>query len=103
MFSRTFYDTCMCVCWPQVIAVAYDNPIPGYATPTTSNLRLWDAEPVEEFDLTAFNAGDYDKVRRGALHCLPVLWTACTCVYCFGSWVRKTSVAAAAGAVALLP
>jgi len=43
--------------------VAYDNPIPGYATPTTSNLRLWDAEPVHEFDLTAFNAGDYDKVR----------------------------------------
>lgn len=46
----------------QVVAVAYDNPIPGYATPTTSNLRLWDAEPVTEFDLEAFNAGDYDKV-----------------------------------------
>jgi starch phosphorylase len=45
-----------------VVAVAYDNPIPGYATPTTSNLRLWDAEAVAEFDLTAFNAGDYEKV-----------------------------------------
>lgn len=47
-----------------MVAVAYDNPIPGYATPTTSNLRLWDAEAVHEFDLTAFNAGDYDKVSE---------------------------------------
>jgi starch phosphorylase len=47
----------------QVIAQAYDNPIPGFQTPTVSNLRLWDALPVTEFDLAAFNAGDYDKVR----------------------------------------
>lgn len=46
----------------QVWAVAYDNPIPGYKTTTTSNLRLWDAEAVNEFDLAAFNAGDYDQV-----------------------------------------
>ncbi|GFR50336.1 hypothetical protein Agub_g12544 [Astrephomene gubernaculifera] len=45
----------------QVIAQAYDNPIPGYSTPTTSNLRLWDALPLSEFDLAAFNAGDYDR------------------------------------------
>jgi starch phosphorylase len=43
----------------RVVAVAYDNPIPGYATTTTTNLRLWDARPVQEFDLAAFNAGDY--------------------------------------------
>jgi starch phosphorylase len=48
--------------WLQVWAMAYDNPIPGFATPTTSNLRLWDALPLDEFDLQAFNAGDYDKV-----------------------------------------
>lgn len=48
-----------------MIAQAYDNPIPGYATPTTSNLRLWDAVPVHEFDLSAFNAGDYDRVSQG--------------------------------------
>ena len=47
----------------QVIAQAYDNPIPGFQTPTVSNLRLWEALPVNEFDLAAFNAGDYDKVR----------------------------------------
>nr|QKY15157.1 starch phosphorylase (SP) [Polytomella parva] len=46
----------------KVKAVAYDNPIPGStATPTTGNLRLWDAVPFTEFDLQAFNAGDYDK------------------------------------------
>jgi hypothetical protein len=46
-----------------VWAVAYDNPIPGFRTPTCSNLRLWDAQPLDEFDLSAFNAGEYDKVR----------------------------------------
>jgi hypothetical protein len=52
----------------QVIAQAYDNPIPGFNTPTTSNLRLWDALPIHEFDLGAFNAGDYDRVRRHRHH-----------------------------------
>lgn len=45
----------------EVYAMAYDNPIPGYDTPTTSNLRLWDSLPIEEFDLAAFNAGDYKE------------------------------------------
>ncbi len=44
--------------------MAYDNPIPGYNTPTTSNLRLWDSLPMEEFDLRAFNAGEYDQAMR---------------------------------------
>ena len=48
----------------QVIAKAYDNPIPGFKTPTVGNLRLWEALPVEEFDLSAFNEGKYDKVSR---------------------------------------
>lgn len=45
----------------SVKAVAYDNPIPGFKTPTTSNLRLWDSQPFAEFNLAAFNAGEYDK------------------------------------------
>mmetsp|Transcript_21955 Transcript_21955/g.37564 ORF Transcript_21955/g.37564 Transcript_21955/m.37564 type:complete len:868 (-) Transcript_21955:290-2893(-) len=45
----------------QVDAMAYDNPIPGYGTTTTTNLRLWDAQPLSEFDLASFNAGDYEK------------------------------------------
>jgi glucan phosphorylase len=46
----------------EVIAEAYDVPIPGYKTKTCGNLRLWDALAPEEFDLEAFNAGDYSKV-----------------------------------------
>jgi len=54
-----------------VIAKAYDNPIPGYKTNTVGNLRLWEALPVEEFDLDAFNKGEYDKVWSGCLHMTP--------------------------------
>ncbi|PRW61019.1 Alpha-glucan phosphorylase cytosolic [Chlorella sorokiniana] len=45
----------------EVIAEAYDVPIPGYGTKTCSNLRLWDALPLVELDLDAFNAGQYEK------------------------------------------
>jgi len=37
----------------QVEAVAYDNPIPGYQTNNTINLRLWAAKPSGEFDLVS--------------------------------------------------
>lgn len=43
----------------MVEAVAYDNPIPGYDTSNTINLRLWAAKPSGGFDLEAFNTGDY--------------------------------------------
>ncbi|KAI8467019.1 MAG: carbohydrate phosphorylase-domain-containing protein [Monoraphidium minutum] len=43
----------------QVSAVAYDNPIPGFNTRNCINLRLWAAKPSAEFDLQAFNTGDY--------------------------------------------
>lgn len=39
--------------------MAYDNPIPGFDTNNTINLRLWAAKPSREFDLEAFNTGDY--------------------------------------------
>eukprot|EP00898_Chlorokybus_atmophyticus_P005827 jgi/Chlat1/6245/Chrsp44S05857 len=42
-----------------VMAVAYDNPIPGFDTENTINLRLWGAKPSGEFDLESFNTGDY--------------------------------------------
>ena len=47
----------------QITAVAYDNPIPGYGTNNTINLRLWAAKPDREFDLEAFNTGDYVQVQ----------------------------------------
>jgi hypothetical protein len=46
----------------QVTAVAYDNPIPGFDTRNCINLRLWAAKPGREFDLEAFNTGDYVQV-----------------------------------------
>ena len=42
-------------------AQAYDNPIPGYGTKNVANLRLFEATPVTEFDLDAFNEGQYEK------------------------------------------
>lgn len=47
----------------QVTAVAYDNPIPGFGTANTINLRLWASRPDKEFDLEAFNTGDYVQAR----------------------------------------
>ena len=43
----------------EVLAVAYDTPVPGWQTPNTNNLRLWSAKPAREFDLESFNTGDY--------------------------------------------
>jgi starch phosphorylase len=37
-------------------------PIPGYATPTTNNLRLWSSKAASgEFDFQKFNSGDYES------------------------------------------
>ena len=38
-------------------------PSRSYGTKTCSNLRLWDALPLVELDLDAFNAGQYEKAR----------------------------------------
>ncbi|KPL17399.1 MAG: maltodextrin phosphorylase [Bacteroides sp. SM23_62] len=45
----------------DVIAMAFDVPIPGYKNNTVNNLRLWSAKASEEFHLDYFNYGDYDK------------------------------------------
>ena len=48
-----------------VRAVPYDVPIVGYGGKTVNKLRLWSAEPCEEdFDLDAFNAGDYARANK---------------------------------------
>ncbi|EHA55026.1 glycogen phosphorylase [Pyricularia oryzae 70-15] len=45
-----------------VTAIAYDMPIPGYATPTTNNLRLWSSKAASgEFDFQKFNSGEYES------------------------------------------
>ncbi len=43
----------------DVMAMAYDYPIPGYDTDTVNNMRLWAAKSSHDFDLRAFNQGDY--------------------------------------------
>ena len=43
----------------DVLATAYDTPIPGYGNKTVNNLRLWSAKATEEFDLDFFNKGNY--------------------------------------------
>lgn len=44
-----------------VKAVPYDMPIIGYGTDNIGNLRLWQAEAIDEFDFNAFNDGKYEE------------------------------------------
>ena len=43
----------------RVKGIPYDVPVPGYGTNTTCFLRLWSAVADEEFDLDAFQVGEY--------------------------------------------
>ena len=45
----------------DVMAMAYDSPIPGYGTRTVNNMRLWSAKATRDFDLRYFNEGDYTR------------------------------------------
>ncbi|MCL2203532.1 MAG: glycogen/starch/alpha-glucan phosphorylase [Defluviitaleaceae bacterium] len=45
----------------SVMAVPYDYPVIGYDTKMVNTLRLWDAEPVNRFDLQSFNEGQYER------------------------------------------
>jgi len=48
----------------EVMAMAFDVPIPGFAGKTVNNLRLWSAKSTREFDLKYFNAGNYIEAVR---------------------------------------
>ena len=45
----------------DIMAMAYDTPIPGYGVDTVNNLRLWSAKATRDFDLKYFNEGSYIK------------------------------------------
>lgn len=47
--------------YQSVRAVPYDIPIVGYGNGIVNTLRIWDAEPVECFQLDSFDKGDYQK------------------------------------------
>lgn len=48
----------------QVIAVPYDMPVSGFGTKNVNRLRLWRAEPCEEFDYNLFNSQRFDEALR---------------------------------------
>ena len=52
-----------------VVAVPYDMAIIGYGTKNVNTLRLWQAEPVEDFDFIAFNEGRYDDAVKNKNNC----------------------------------
>jgi glycogen phosphorylase len=43
----------------DVLAMAYDMPVPGFQNGVVNTLRLWGAKATEDFDLTYFIRGDY--------------------------------------------
>ena len=45
--------------YQSVQAIPYDLPIPGYGNGVVNTLRIWDAQPVECFQLDSFDKGDY--------------------------------------------
>jgi starch phosphorylase len=45
----------------DVMAMAYDTPVPGYDTATVNNMRLWSAKATRDFNLKYFNEGNYIK------------------------------------------
>lgn len=48
----------------DVKAVPYDMPIIGYGAKHISTLRLWQAEPTDQFDFDLFNDQQYDKAVK---------------------------------------
>ena len=43
----------------QIVAKAYDTPIPGWRGAHVNTLRLWAAQPAEPIDLDRFNRGEF--------------------------------------------
>jgi len=48
----------------EVMAMAYDVPVPGFGGKTVNNLRLWSAKSTREFNLKYFNQGNYIESVR---------------------------------------
>ena len=45
--------------YQTVLAMPYDNPIPGYNNNVVNTMRLWSAKSPMNFNLKFFNDGDY--------------------------------------------
>ena len=54
--------------YQSVRAIPYDLPVIGYGNNVVNTLRIWDAEPVVEFNLNSFDKGEYkDAVEQANL------------------------------------
>ncbi len=51
----------------QVMAMAYDTPIPGYNNNHVINMRLWAARSSRDFDLGFFNQVDYIRALESKM------------------------------------
>lgn len=77
---KTFENNKEVAIWENgevILARAFDNPIPGYDTFNTINLRLWKSLPANEFNFGQFNQGDYFKAleeRQKAEYITSVLY-----------------------------
>ena len=47
--------------YQSILAVPYDIPIVGYGNNVVNSLRIWDAQPVQSFNLADFDKGNYQK------------------------------------------
>ena len=47
--------------YQSVMAIPYDIPIVGYGNNVVNSLRIWDAQPVNTFNLADFDKGNYQK------------------------------------------
>lgn len=45
----------------DIMALAFDIPVPGYNNNAVINMRLWSAKSTREFDFGFFKDGDYEK------------------------------------------
>lgn len=64
---RVSRDGCEHARWlnaDEVLAMAYDTPVPGYDTVNVNTLRLWTARASKEFNLEYFNNGDYLRASQ---------------------------------------
>ena len=52
--------------YQAVRAIPYDLPIIGYGNNVVNTLRIWDAEPVQEFNLNSFDKGEYQNAVEQA-------------------------------------
>ena len=54
--------------YQAIRAVPYDLPVVGYGNNVVNTLRIWDAEPLQQFNLSSFDKGDYlNAVEQAAL------------------------------------